>query len=173
LRRLFAACRIYKTYSAQLIGRLEKNLFIQADIIKGNHRRSRVENLDVSSNNFPDRKGWFSKGTTRSGTISATVIIPLKHFEGTTIAEIHPWTGRFHQIRVICQAIGYPVYGDKKYNRVPGLKREGKKRTGWTIPALLCRKLEIGELNIDVETRFTLEEVMSVCEKGGKSASPS
>ncbi len=158
MRRLFAQCQVSKTYAARLIGRLESPLFIQADIITGRHRRSRVENLEVSTTHFPDKREWFSRGTIRSGTISATVITPLKHLDGTTMVEIHPWTGRYHQIRVICQAIGYPVYGDKKYNRVPGMKRPAKKRAGWTLPVLMCRKLEIEELGISVESRFSLED---------------
>ena len=161
LRRLFSRCQVKKTYSARLIGRLETPLFIQADIIRGRHRRSRVENLEVRSTHFPQKIDWFSSGSSRSGTISATVIIPLQYAGGTTIVEIHPWTGRYHQIRVICQAIGYPVYGDKKYNRVPGLQRSKKKRAQWTIPVLMCRNLEIEELDIAVETRFSLEELMS------------
>ncbi len=39
----------------------------------------------------------------------------LRRFEDTTLLEIHPLTGRTHQIRVHLSAIGHPVVGDAVY----------------------------------------------------------
>ncbi len=39
----------------------------------------------------------------------------LRRFEDTTLLEIHPLTGRTHQIRVHLSAIGHPVVGDEVY----------------------------------------------------------
>jgi 23S rRNA pseudouridine1911/1915/1917 synthase len=39
----------------------------------------------------------------------------LKTFDGYSLLEVFPKTGRMHQIRVHLKAIGYPVVGDKKY----------------------------------------------------------
>lgn len=39
----------------------------------------------------------------------------IKYYGNNTLLEIHPETGRTHQIRVHLAAIGYPVLGDKTY----------------------------------------------------------
>ncbi len=159
MRRLFARCEVDKVYHARLIGALDGPIFIQADVIKGHHRRASVENLHIVRDNFPDKGRWFAERTGNSPTISGTMIEPLAASADSTLVAIHPWTGRFHQIRVICQAIGFPVQGDKKYNRLPypGPRRETANRREWTVPALTCKSLSILSLNISVESGFTLE----------------
>ncbi len=39
----------------------------------------------------------------------------LKEEEGAALVEVHPFTGRFHQIRVQFATAGCPVVGDEKY----------------------------------------------------------
>lgn len=49
---------------------------------------------------------------------------PLRHprvFRGATLLEVHLETGRTHQIRVHCQAIGHPCAGDPLYGGDPVL----------------------------------------------------
>ncbi len=159
MRRLFTRCEVDKVYHARLIGALDGPVFVQADVIKGHHRRASVENLQIVRDNFPDKGGWFAERTGNSSTISGTVIEPLAASADSTLVAIHPWTGRFHQIRVICQAIGFPIQGDKKYNRTPysGSCRESVNRREWTVPALICKSMTILSLNISVESSFTLE----------------
>jgi len=158
LRKLFSQCRVQKVYKAILSGSLTGSLFVEADIIPGTHKRAQIENLVVTNVQIPEKKQWFQKRVTNSKTISATYFEPLKTIDGLTLVDIFPWTGRYHQIRVVCQAIGYPIYGDRKYNRVPGKKREKKNRnTEISIQSLICKKLKIEELNIAVESRFVLE----------------
>jgi len=39
----------------------------------------------------------------------------LRRFNGATLVEAAPETGRTHQIRVHCQHVGHPIVGDDKY----------------------------------------------------------
>jgi 23S rRNA-/tRNA-specific pseudouridylate synthase len=162
LRRLFAQCCIDKTYHALLRGSLTESLFVQADIIKGNHRHASVQNLHIIRSDLPDKSVWFQQRTANSTTISGTLIEPLQTAGTITFAAIYPWTGRFHQIRAVCQAIGFPIQGDKKYmgtrnaEAEPGT-RHTRQRTDWTIPALICKNLSIPSMNIAVESAASLK----------------
>lgn len=51
----------------------------------------------------------------------------LEVLKGTTLVEVHPITGRTHQIRVHLSAVGHPVVGDRLYGfrrGWPGLERQ-------------------------------------------------
>lgn len=164
LRRLFARCMIEKTYHAILRGCLNEPLFIQVDIIRSRHRRASVADLQIIRNEFPEKQDWFNSRAANSATISGTVIEPLKTDDNRTLAAIHPWTGRFHQIRAVCQSIGMPIQGDKKYMKYPLLEtgtgsdcRRKSQRTEWSLPALICKNLAIPSMNIAVESRFSLD----------------
>lgn len=39
----------------------------------------------------------------------------IEYFKDTALIEVHPITGRTHQIRVHCSAIGHPIVGDTTY----------------------------------------------------------
>ncbi|MCD4654367.1 RNA pseudouridine synthase [bacterium] len=159
LRSLFTQCKINKTYRARVIGNLETQFFVEADIVVGSHNRTKVENLVCITENIPEKRDWFQNRLYNSKTFSATLIKPVQTDRKTSLLEIHPWTGRHHQIRAICQALGYPICGDKKYNRVPGLIRTTKKRRDiFTTQALLCHTLEIPDMNIFVSTKFELSK---------------
>jgi 23S rRNA pseudouridine955/2504/2580 synthase len=53
------------------------------------------------------------------GKPSQTQFKVLSEFAHATLLEVHPLTGRMHQIRVHCQYAGHPIVGDPKYT-VPG-----------------------------------------------------
>jgi 23S rRNA pseudouridine1911/1915/1917 synthase len=53
------------------------------------------------------------------GRAARTAYEVRRHYREYTLAEIHPETGRTHQIRVHLAAIGYPVAGDVTYG-LPG-----------------------------------------------------
>ncbi len=55
------------------------------------------------------------------GKDAATAFRVLKRFKEATLLEIHPRTGRTHQIRVHMQHIGHPVMGDSFYGRISPL----------------------------------------------------
>lgn len=55
------------------------------------------------------------------GRHSVTHYDTLEVFRGATLLEVHLETGRTHQIRVHCQAIGHPCVGDPLYGGDPVL----------------------------------------------------
>ena len=50
-----------------------------------------------------------------SGKPSLTRFVVKQHFEGASLIEAMPQTGRTHQIRVHCQHSGHGIVGDDKY----------------------------------------------------------
>jgi len=50
-----------------------------------------------------------------SGKPSLTRFVVKQHFEGASLIEAMPQTGRTHQIRVHCQHSGHGIVGDEKY----------------------------------------------------------
>jgi 23S rRNA-/tRNA-specific pseudouridylate synthase len=40
--------------------------------------------------------------------------------QGVTWLELHPHTGRTHQVRVHCTRLGTPILGDERYGGPPG-----------------------------------------------------
>jgi 23S rRNA pseudouridine1911/1915/1917 synthase len=54
---------------------------------------------------------------TRKGRAAVTRWKKVEEFDGCTLLEIFPQTGRTHQIRVHLSSIGHPVLGDPLYGR--------------------------------------------------------
>jgi 23S rRNA pseudouridine1911/1915/1917 synthase len=54
---------------------------------------------------------------TRKGRPAVTRWKKVEEFEGATLLEIFPRTGRTHQIRVHLSSIGHPILGDPLYGR--------------------------------------------------------
>jgi tRNA pseudouridine32 synthase/23S rRNA pseudouridine746 synthase len=65
----------------------------------------------------PDR-GWWMKADPK-GLPSLTKWRVLGRGEGMTLLELRPVTGRTHQLRVHCQASGWPILGDPIYGTAP------------------------------------------------------
>ncbi|AGO28225.1 ribosomal large subunit pseudouridine synthase C [Candidatus Tremblaya phenacola PAVE] len=51
----------------------------------------------------------------KNGFLSQTAIMKLRGWKGCALLIVMPLTGRTHQIRLHCNHIGLPVFGDTKY----------------------------------------------------------
>ncbi len=103
----FAARSVAKTYLVLVRGILTPDRgIIEASIGRDTRNRQRMAVVD-------------------RGRAARTAYQVLHVYSGYTLAEIHPETGRTHQIRVHLNAIGYPVVGDATYGvAAPFLSRQ-------------------------------------------------
>lgn len=62
-------------------------------------------------------RGWYMKvsGKNENAQTAVTEWKVLKRGDGWSFLELHPKTGRTHQIRVHCQSLGCPIIGDWVY----------------------------------------------------------
>jgi hypothetical protein len=71
---------------------------------------------------------------TRKGREAVTTYRVMKRLDGFTLLQVHPETGRTHQIRVHLSAIGHAVVGDKVYGgrreKRCGVRGAGLERSG-------------------------------------------
>jgi len=86
---------------------------IYAAILEGTLHQPETIEAPISADNssaFVARR-WIITG----GQPSITKFIPIAQTGSYTLAEIHPLTGRRHQIRVHAAWMGHPILGDKLY----------------------------------------------------------
>jgi 23S rRNA pseudouridine1911/1915/1917 synthase len=90
--------------------------------------------IDSAIGRHPSERKRMSTRTKR-GRMAITRWKKIEEFDGYTLLEIFPQTGRTHQIRVHLSSIGHPVLGDPLYGRKgrPGtihdpFLKEGVKR---------------------------------------------
>ena len=100
---LFAAGRVRKTYWA---------------VVRGGPAQD-AGTMDVPLRKQTGRSGW-RMVTDPAGLSAITDWRVLARGEGETLLELHPHTGRTHQIRVHCAALGCPIVGDPIYGGGPG-----------------------------------------------------
>jgi len=103
LKTLWQGRQVEKTYLALVVGECEPSGTIE---------------LAMARDNKKDRQKvvWLQDGSARPA-LTHYQTLSVGHVGGQTVSlvEVHPVTGRTHQIRVHFKAIGHPLVGDKLY----------------------------------------------------------
>lgn len=122
LQKQFQNRSVAKTYLALVEGRPQHEQAI-LDLPIGRHNKNPLKRAVVGS-----------------GKQAVTAYKIVKAYSGKTLLEVHPQSGRTHQIRVHLAHLGNPVVGDSVYGRTDaGLGRQ------WLHAAKLKIKLPKGQ----------------------------
>jgi 23S rRNA pseudouridine1911/1915/1917 synthase len=106
--------------AAQFKGRRVKKTYLA--LVHGEVKQTEARIATEIGRHDRDRKRM-AVGT-RKGREAVTTYKVMKRLDGFTLLQLHPETGRTHQIRVHLSSIGHPIAGDKVY----GGTREKKFR---------------------------------------------
>jgi len=75
-----------------------------------------------------------------SGKPSRTRVTVLERFDGHTLLELQPLTGRTHQLRLHCAHLGCPILGDPQYGTAES--QAYSARFGYTHQRLCARQIQ-------------------------------
>jgi tRNA pseudouridine32 synthase / 23S rRNA pseudouridine746 synthase len=84
--------------------------------------------IDLPLKRLDARRGWWMKADF-SGLPSQTSWRVLSRTENFTLLELTPHTGRTHQLRVHCEAAGWPILGDSIYGHGGAMRLQLHART--------------------------------------------
>lgn len=109
---LFKQRAIKKKYSALVHGHPDRTGTVRFPIARDTVNRNKMTHKN------------------QSGRAAVTHYTVKEYFENTSLIELSPVTGRTHQIRVHCAAIGHPLIGDHLYGtKSPLIKRHALHAT--------------------------------------------
>jgi len=101
--QLFKERAIHKTYLA---------------LVQGNPPKTGTITFSIDRHQVHRHKMTHSMS---SGRAAHTDYQVLEYFDNAAYLQVHPITGRTHQIRVHCAAIGHPILGDVVYGKQSSL----------------------------------------------------
>lgn len=102
-------------YSHEILSDLFKNRLIKKTyraVVKGHPESEGTIEFPISRDPFYRTKMSHNYS---SGRPAVTRYKVLEYFADSALLELYPLTGRTHQIRVHCAAIGHPLVGDSLY----------------------------------------------------------
>ncbi len=134
-KKLFQKRSITKKYYALVIGSIAK----EHGTVDFSIERSRRSGIMAAK----------PAGASDSAKKSATLFDVLTRFDGYTLLDVQPLTGRTHQIRVHMRAIGHPIVGDVLYaiNKHKWSKSLIKKTTDLGRVFLHAHSLSFKDMN--------------------------
>ena len=103
LSDMFKQRQVKKTYHAVVKGHPEETAAIDFPIARDTVHRIKMTHKSVV------------------GRDAATEYKVLRYFKEASLLELSPLTGRTHQLRVHCAALGYPIIGDRLYGTLLSL----------------------------------------------------
>lgn len=147
LHRQLREDHVDKRYLALVDGKWPRNLKrvdapLQKNVLQSGERVVRVE---------------------KEGKRSITDFNVVERFDGATLVEAKPVTGRTHQIRVHALHAGFPILGDSKYGSQRGealCAKIGLKRLFLHARALRFNLPEVGRMELDAPLDSELEEAL-------------
>lgn len=152
LGKLFKTGRIGKSYWAVVHGRPDTD-------------EGRIE-LPLSKRD--ETRGWWMK-VDPAGLPSVTAWKVMGHSDDKTWLALEPVTGRTHQLRVHCAAMGWPIVGDSIYGNAP--------RAGGSILHLLSREIVVplyknkDAIAVTAPVPHHMREMLTACGWDGDEAS--
>src|SRR5262245_59917912 len=108
LGQLFKAGRVDKTYWA---------------VVEGGPAEAEGR-IDLALGRKDATRGWWMKPDPQ-GQPATTTWTVMGRAPGLAWLALEPLTGRTHQLRVHCAAMGWPIVGDNVYGRAPGTSGPG------------------------------------------------
>lgn len=113
LKKQFQERKVEKKYTALVYGEMKQmEGEISAPIARSGDRQIAISNTN---------KGFLGKVNKSRNASTSFKVLAL--YDGFTLVEALPKTGRMHQIRVHLKYIGHSVVGDKKYASLKALNR--------------------------------------------------
>lgn len=130
LQEQFRTRKIQKTYLALVLGRVEPKKGIIKTQISRDQKDRTTQKTTFFSYSWQKQKSRYAETHYKILNYYSCFMFHVTCY--MTLLELHPQTGRMHQLRIHCQHIGHPIIGDQKYfsketkkiSQVLGLSRQ-------------------------------------------------